>query len=57
MHSMDCRCLRCMPAHQRPIVEPEDIEAMRRGLIGGVGVGSVLLLMHYWPVLAGWFAS
>lgn len=57
IHMMHCRCDRCTPLPAPSVVEPEDIEAMRKGLVFGLFVGGVLAARQYAPTIIDWITS
>lgn len=57
IHAMQCRCDRCTPLAATPLVEPEDIDAIRKGLALGLFVSGVLAARKYAPTILDWIAS
>lgn len=57
IHAMHCRCDNCTPLPVAPLVEPKDIDAIRKGLIFSLFVGGVLTARQYAPTIIDWIAS
>lgn len=49
IHPIDCRCAFHRSADNAPVLDPEDVSAIKFGVIGGIVLDVAIIALHYAP--------
>lgn len=57
LHPMGCACRSCRRPAEQSAVDPQDLDALRKGLIAGLWAGGMIAAGKYGPSIIDWMTS